>query len=82
LTDAAAVTYIDLAAVEGHGGAVAAKSGENPVLSRNGEAPQGDESGRLHCAAKPVLGGRAVRVGKLGVGSSQELSSSSGVPGG
>ena len=36
--------------------AVVAKSGSIPALSRNGNAPQGDESGRLRCIG--VIGPR------------------------
>src|SRR5580704_6410780 len=45
------------------GGSQPAKSGASPALSRNGQAPPGDESGRLAWPARtPVLGGRAVSV--------------------
>src|SRR2546428_11010337 len=43
-------------------GVETAKSGANPVLSRNCDAPPGDEPGRPLCAERtPALGGRAVR---------------------
>src|SRR5207253_1142786 len=46
-------------------GAEAAKSGVNPALSRNCDAPFGDESGRPFCAETNVaLGGRAVRAAR------------------
>src|SRR5437870_12385838 len=44
-------------------GVETAKSGANPVLSRNCDAPPGDEPGRPLCAERtPALGGRAVRA--------------------
>src|SRR6266542_4380184 len=44
-------------------GVVAAKSGFNPALSRNCEAPRGDEPGRPPCTERTsALGGRAVRA--------------------
>jgi uncharacterized protein (TIGR00290 family) len=44
-------------------GAETAKSGANPALSRNCDAPPGDEPGRPLCAERtPALGGRAVRA--------------------
>src|ERR1700761_4168067 len=45
-----------------------AKSGESPALSRNGQAPYGDESGRLADGLRtPVLAGGAVSVARTGL---------------
>jgi hypothetical protein len=67
---------VSITSVFDRGGTVAAKSGENPVLSRNGEAPSGDESGRL----PPCRDTSPRRKGgscEGSIASSQELSSSS-----